>query len=822
MLRQHPLPLDSSGTTASITVRQRLLYGARAGCFVALVVLTVWISDLFAETRLRMANVLYVPRATSGEVVIIAVDNASLSEYGRALVMWPRSLHADLIDRVSRAGARVIAFDVLFAETAEGDETFAAAIERARIDSPAHTRVVMPVVGVQHSPADPIGHYAHILGPNDTLQAAPIVLGHANVVPDQDGTVRRQPVEISSTNGGDYLSFAITTYLTYLRISPGVFDSVVSRDGHTLRLTPLRAVPVDDQGSMMINYFGASESDAFPVFSYRAVLAGEVDPASLDGKIVLVGLMNNTGLGEMYAVPISFNQTMMSGVEIHANLIETLIQNKPLRQQPRWLQALVIVLLAVGAGMLFQIAAGHWMWYAAAVLASLGSGLIGAFLIFNLTRIIPDLFDILLVFAFAAVAVLIQHNMLEVRQRRRTEMLWQSMIVASQQKLNLTHILPVVAQDLQRILPSSRIEIWLWNSRVRQLERTYVDPAIPDSPIRSERPTSNVPAEANAVAKDPPVLDTATLDPMVAQALGSGLICQEAERIAVPLIWQGQPRGVFLCTPRQRVRARTHELLTLFAWQTAATLANATLYAEAQNLSELKTRMLRMASHDLKNPLSVIFMHVRTLKKSVDNPNFNSTVQRDFLNRIDNASRIMLDIINEILDLEQARRGQLVTDSCHLPVLLREALEHHEADFQEHHHTVLTDIPSDFPATQGDPVQLREALSNLLGNAAKYTPDGGQIRVSLALCDSTIRIAVQDNGYGIAPEAQTRLFQEFYRVQTDQTAHIPGTGLGLSLVKAIVEAHEGRVGVESVEGKGSTFTIELPLVTPPDPHERAV
>ncbi len=110
-------------------------------------------------------------------------------------------------------------------------------------------------------------------------------------------------------------------------------------------------------------------------------------------------------------------------------------------------------------------------------------------------------------------------------------------------------------------------------------------------------------------------------------------------------------------------------------------------------------------------------------------------------------------------------------------------------------------------------MQLGQAFSNLLGNAAKYTPDGGRIRFVISHgTPQKILIRVIDNGYGIAKDAQKELFTEFYRVRAEAVSKIEGTGLGLSLVRTIVEAHRGRVWVDSDEGKGSTFSIELPLI----------
>jgi two-component system, OmpR family, phosphate regulon sensor histidine kinase PhoR len=105
---------------------------------------------------------------------------------------------------------------------------------------------------------------------------------------------------------------------------------------------------------------------------------------------------------------------------------------------------------------------------------------------------------------------------------------------------------------------------------------------------------------------------------------------------------------------------------------------------------------------------------------------------------------------------------------------------------------------------------LGQALSNLISNASKYTPNGGLITVRLTTNNENIRIDIQDTGYGIPTEALDKLFTEFYRVKTAQTEDIAGTGLGLSLVKSVIENHGGTIIVTSIEGVGSTFTLLMP------------
>jgi signal transduction histidine kinase len=122
---------------------------------------------------------------------------------------------------------------------------------------------------------------------------------------------------------------------------------------------------------------------------------------------------------------------------------------------------------------------------------------------------------------------------------------------------------------------------------------------------------------------------------------------------------------------------------------------------------------------------------------------------------------------------------------------------------------------ADFPIIQGDETRLRQVLDNLIGNAIKYSPSGGEIAVEGAFDDESVRVSVSDQGIGLSAEEQARLFERFYRVDSTLSRKTQGTGLGLYLARAIVEAHGGTIRVESEPGHGSTFTFTIPRQQPP-------
>jgi signal transduction histidine kinase len=234
-----------------------------------------------------------------------------------------------------------------------------------------------------------------------------------------------------------------------------------------------------------------------------------------------------------------------------------------------------------------------------------------------------------------------------------------------------------------------------------------------------------------------------------------------------------------------------------------------------KELDALKTQMIRMASHDLKNPIGVVMGYSEMLMDDAANLSFNHI---RYITSIKESAARMLNIVTDLLNLERIKAGSLDLSSVEVQPLLEDITDEYRQQAYEKHQELslnMSDLPPEL-TIQADKRQLYEALSNLVGNAIKYTPDAGKITVQAALQpvldannESKLLISVKDTGYGIAPEAQKQLFQPFYRVRTLETESIPGSGLGLNLVKTVIEAHRGSIRVESAPGQGSTFYVEL-------------
>ncbi|MEO0562672.1 MAG: HAMP domain-containing sensor histidine kinase, partial [Chloroflexota bacterium] len=232
--------------------------------------------------------------------------------------------------------------------------------------------------------------------------------------------------------------------------------------------------------------------------------------------------------------------------------------------------------------------------------------------------------------------------------------------------------------------------------------------------------------------------------------------------------------------------------------------------SDLAELNNLKTRMIRMASHDLKNPLGRVLGYGEMVLEMAEEDGLEPQYS-NFVERMIKSANEMLSIISDILDLEHIRAGKLQYEPVDLLNITRDVIQRHSDDMSERSQTFRAHLPEKLPYFEGDYNQLVQSVSNVLGNASKYTPEGGEIDLTLEQRGDTVHLSVADTGYGMPKEAQEKLFTEFYRVRTERTREIKGTGLGLSLVKSVIEAHGGRIWVESELDKGSTFYIEIPL-----------
>ncbi len=238
-------------------------------------------------------------------------------------------------------------------------------------------------------------------------------------------------------------------------------------------------------------------------------------------------------------------------------------------------------------------------------------------------------------------------------------------------------------------------------------------------------------------------------------------------------------------------------------------IANVRDMTRLREAEELKQTLLSVISHELKTPVSIIKGYAGTLAR--EDAAWDQQTLTDGLRIIEEEADRLDRLITNLLEASRLQAGgfKLKPTVLDLVDLAKTAVENLQATTAKH--TLSLHFPPHFPHIYGDFDRLREVFTNLIGNAIKYSPDGGHIQVGGQSVDqNTVRLYVKDEGIGIPPADQERIFDRFYRVDNRLARQTPGTGLGLFLVKAVIEAHGGRVWVDSQVGQGSTFWFELP------------
>ncbi|MGB9673144.1 MAG: ATP-binding protein, partial [Anaerolineales bacterium] len=235
-----------------------------------------------------------------------------------------------------------------------------------------------------------------------------------------------------------------------------------------------------------------------------------------------------------------------------------------------------------------------------------------------------------------------------------------------------------------------------------------------------------------------------------------------------------------------------------------ATVRDITRFREAD---ELKTTFISVISHELKTPVALIKGYVSTLRR--EDANWDPSVIQDSLAVIEEEADHLTELIENLLDASRLQAGALsmnLSDLALAPLIERIAQKFQTQTTQ---HKIIVDIPPNFPIIMADENRISQLLSNLISNAIKYSPDGGEIRISGQARPDQVIICVSDEGVGIPPEDIPFVFDRFYRAE-DAKKNTKGAGLGLYLARAVVEAHGGHIWVDPKMGKGTRICFSLP------------
>lgn len=231
---------------------------------------------------------------------------------------------------------------------------------------------------------------------------------------------------------------------------------------------------------------------------------------------------------------------------------------------------------------------------------------------------------------------------------------------------------------------------------------------------------------------------------------------------------------------------------------------------ELRSLQTMRREMVGNISHEFRTPLAGVKAMVETLQ---DGAMREPELAKDFLSRIEVEVDRMTQLVTELTELSRIETGkaELRIEHLELNTLLEEVISELKPQVERQNLTLETTLAEDLPTIPADKDRLRQVMINLIHNAIKFNRPGGDIRVSTKLSGDSVIVEVADTGIGVAKENLPHIFERFYKADRARTGH--GSGIGLAIVKHVVEAHGGKVRAKSEQGRGSTFTFNLPVTT---------
>lgn len=745
------------------THAQRLFHGlVREWLWIGLLLLPIT-AYLSLNPGLALNNPLYdslrrlSPLPVDPRILLVTIDDASLKKLGRW--PWPRGLHADLIDRLSAAQPAGILFDVIFSEPGDpaNDKRLAESVCNAG-------NVLLPLV------REGAANYSQPDAQMMPLLKCAKGVGHINVEADSDGVVRslylREGPPDAKAPQLAWLAYEMSGELSEM---PGEPQQSVTQQWHR-------------EHAIRIPFI--APHTRFPSVSYVSVLHGEVAPERLRNRLILVG-STASGMGDRFVTPLSSTVGTTAGLEIQANVLNGLLQGRSIVDLPGWLAALIatawvalllglllyrpryalwMTLSCMAVALLVSLALlrlGHW-WSPAACLI----GLLLSYLIWNWRR----LSVILAYFGWELARLDNEPKVLPERRRAPASKgdVLQARIFALEQAVSRT-------RDTRRFMADG-------------LECLPVATLITD-------PMGNI-LLANRIARE---------------VFGNELVTQNLLEQLADLGYPPLHNGVrpalsalelveFRDIHQRSLRMELAPLLPAEGDVALGWLLSLTDLSKERDAQQHRETMLRFLSHDLRAPHSAILA-------LLDVHNGESPV----FAQIEQQVRRALGLTESFVQLAKAEADGYQFQPTLFAMLVMDAFDQVALIAQLKGIHLVHDLDeADEGMVSADQSLLTRALFNVLENAIKYSPSGTTVRLRHSSEQGWLECRISDQGPGIAAEDLPELFNQYRRFDSSQGSE--GLGLGLTMVKAVVERHGGRISCESEVGKGTTFSLRLPLL----------
>lgn len=700
------------------------------------------------------------PAKASDDIIIIAIDDDSLQAIGPW--PWPREVHARLLERLAQARPRATFYDVLFAEPAADPAQDARLAQAMRAAGPVYLPLLVDRIGRNGAPIN-------ILPPTPTLAAAAAGLGRVDLYFDRDGSVRR--VRLDDGSGRRQLAALAAAHL-----AP-------------------RGAPAREPRTALPPYAGPAGS--FRTVPFVSVLNGETPPDFLRDKMILVGA-TAPGLHDRYATPLS-GAGGMPGVEIQANLIQALAAGAVIRPLPPGVGFSIsfAAVAAVLAGCLRLSPRGALaltLGVAALVLA-ISLGLMAAARLWFAP-------------AAALVAVAVIYPLWS---WRRLEAAGAYMFEELERFGRDPDILgPGIAPSPSSDPLSRQLDLMDQAvGRMRDLRRFSADALneLPDPTLILSADGRVILANRRAEAlfgRAGPVVDSAwtelTADWRAAEAGADSRLLSQG-----PGAFAGDaPDDLEAVAPDQRVfriKSVQHHLAHSGGDCWIVRLSDITAEREA---AEQRDRIRQLLTHDMRSPQAAILALIEQAAPGELAPRLAQ--------RFAGYARRTLGLAESFVQLARAQSDAFSPQPLNLPDVLVEAADEVWPLASQAGISVEVEAGDEEAWIDGDRELLTRALVNLIGNAVKYSPAGAQVLCRLTRHDGEALCQIIDQGRGMTADELQRLFSPFQRLgDAAERRRTGGVGLGLAMVQAVVRRHGGRIRCDSELGRGSTFTVSLPI-----------
>lgn len=738
-----------------------------------------------ADQLLQDALVRMAARDVSqSQVVLVGIDDKSIAALGRW--PWPRTLHAELLDRITAGNPAAIGLDLLLVEPdtrePENDRHLAEAIGRS-------ARVVLPMM-MQNQNGEAVA-----VEPLAEFRQGAAAVGHAHLPVDDDGLARM--AYLREGQGDKHWNHLAVELLRLGGFWPPD-NALPGRPYLELTTTdPVSRQNLAWQRSHPIHVAFAGPPGTFSRYAYVDVLNGSVPPETFSGKLVLVGAVA-TGIGDLYATPVTDARRLMPGVEFSANLVDALQRDLELVHAPSWANAAfnaLPVALALSALAFTPPLAG----------LLLCAGLMLA------TALVTVLCALWLNVQIGTVAGMLGLGVAYVLWS------WRRMDAATRYLVaEYSHFhnsgLPLSPTSRRRPVQGDfldrRIEaLTSVTHQLRDLHRFVSDSLnnLPDATLVCD--TARKVLLANEAAARHFAVTSAR--ELASRSLHS-LIGDLTSREGMPQPLAEQLPTAPLDTGSLEARDRHgRELLVKWAPSFSATGVHTGWILSLVDITRMRTEQrqrddaMHFLSHDMRAPQSAILTLLDLVRQD---PQAMTPAQ--FQDRIERHARKALTLADDFISLVRAQSREYELEAHNLDDLLDEAMDDAWEAAQAKNITLSFVGDREPHESLVDRELFARALSNLVGNAIKYSPEGSQVRCGVQAREHFWEVWVQDEGPGIAREAQVHLFRPFYRVQ--QGIRTQGTGLGLPFVKTVAVRHGGQVHLSSDTGQGCRFALLLP------------